>query len=218
MHNTAAARATIPMIFLFYFFYDLAYTPLLVAYTLEILPFRIRAKGFAVMVRINAVIILSQLIHEIVELDGHGHPSVQRVRQSMGTRCHFVVVLCCVLWLAHPRALFRRLFHCGNQRYDLSLSFTRRLLLTHAILGRTLEETAALFDGDDQQQDIAAMGGQAADVSSRLSRGVVLPELEPETRQISESAEKVNEYYEMKKRYRDSSNTGSSSHTHRRAI
>ena len=32
-------------------FYDLAYTPMLIAYTLEILPFNIRAKGFAVMVR-----------------------------------------------------------------------------------------------------------------------------------------------------------------------
>ena len=42
--------ATIPFIFIFYFFYDIAYTPLLIAYTLEILPFNIRAKGFAVMV------------------------------------------------------------------------------------------------------------------------------------------------------------------------
>ena len=37
-------------IFIFYFFYDIAYTPMLIAYTLEILPFNIRAKGFAVMV------------------------------------------------------------------------------------------------------------------------------------------------------------------------
>ena len=42
--------ATIPFIFLFYLFYDIAYTPMLIAYTLEILPFNIRAKGFAVMV------------------------------------------------------------------------------------------------------------------------------------------------------------------------
>lgn len=46
----SSARATIPLIFIFFFFYDLAYTPMLVAYTLEILPFRVRAKGFAVMV------------------------------------------------------------------------------------------------------------------------------------------------------------------------
>ena len=42
--------ATIPLIFLFFAFYDIAYTPMLVAYTLEILPFSIRAKGFAIMV------------------------------------------------------------------------------------------------------------------------------------------------------------------------
>lgn len=53
MGNIDAAKATIPLIFVFYFFYDLAYTPLLVAYALEILPFRVRAKGFSVMVRFS---------------------------------------------------------------------------------------------------------------------------------------------------------------------
>lgn len=47
---TYAHVATIPLIFMFFAFYDIAYTPMLVAYTLEILPFNIRAKGFAVMV------------------------------------------------------------------------------------------------------------------------------------------------------------------------
>jgi hypothetical protein len=50
LHKTDAAKATIPMIFVFYLFYDIAYTPMLVAYTLEILPYKIRARGFAVMV------------------------------------------------------------------------------------------------------------------------------------------------------------------------
>ncbi len=36
--------------FVYFGFYDIAYSPLLVAYTVEILPFSIRAKGFAVMV------------------------------------------------------------------------------------------------------------------------------------------------------------------------
>ena len=44
------STATIPFIFIFFMFYDLAYTPMLIAYTLEILPFAIRAKGFAIMV------------------------------------------------------------------------------------------------------------------------------------------------------------------------
>ncbi|KAH8994945.1 general substrate transporter [Lactarius akahatsu] len=45
----AAANATIPLIFFLHLFYNLAYTPTLVAYTSEILPFTIRAKGFAFM-------------------------------------------------------------------------------------------------------------------------------------------------------------------------
>lgn len=62
-----AGKATVPFIFILsvisvsrldhgahsirnsYFFYDLAYTPLLIAYSLEILPFHIRAKGFTLL-------------------------------------------------------------------------------------------------------------------------------------------------------------------------
>lgn len=50
--SKAAADMTIVMIFLYYAFYDIAYTPLLVVYAVEILPFRLRAKGFAAMVHI----------------------------------------------------------------------------------------------------------------------------------------------------------------------
>ncbi|KAF6745384.1 hexose transporter [Ephemerocybe angulata] len=46
--NNAAAYAVIAAIFLFFASYDLAYTPLIVTYTVEILPYQIRAKGFYV--------------------------------------------------------------------------------------------------------------------------------------------------------------------------
>lgn len=49
-NDVVAAKATIPLIFLFFFFYNMAYSPVIIAYALEILPFKIRAKGFAVMV------------------------------------------------------------------------------------------------------------------------------------------------------------------------
>jgi hypothetical protein len=49
---TWPCEATIPLIFLYYFFYDIAYTPMLVAYTLEILPYKVRARGFALMVTV----------------------------------------------------------------------------------------------------------------------------------------------------------------------
>ncbi|KAG6877798.1 hypothetical protein C0993_003772 [Termitomyces sp. T159_Od127] len=61
--NTAAAKATIPLIFIFYLFYDIAYTPMVVAYTLEILPYRIRAKGFAIM---NLTIMLTVAFNQFI--------------------------------------------------------------------------------------------------------------------------------------------------------
>ncbi|KAH0585146.1 Lactose permease [Termitomyces sp. J132] len=61
--NTAAAKATIPLIFIFYIFYDIAYTPMVVAYTLEILPYRIRAKGFAVL---NLTVMLTVAFNQFI--------------------------------------------------------------------------------------------------------------------------------------------------------
>jgi len=47
--NAAAGRAVVAMIYLYYTCYNLAWSGLLVGYTVEILPFQIRAKGLAVM-------------------------------------------------------------------------------------------------------------------------------------------------------------------------
>ncbi|KIM83444.1 hypothetical protein PILCRDRAFT_444032 [Piloderma croceum F 1598] len=48
-HNSVpAGHAVVVMIFLYYGFYDLAYIPLIVSYTIEILPYALRAKGFGV--------------------------------------------------------------------------------------------------------------------------------------------------------------------------
>ena len=43
---------------MFYLFYNLAYTPMLITYTLEILPYALRAKGFALMVRYGPIVLL----------------------------------------------------------------------------------------------------------------------------------------------------------------
>ncbi|KAF8464659.1 general substrate transporter [Kalaharituber pfeilii] len=48
-NNTAAGNTVVAGIFLFYTFYNLAWSGLLVGYTVEILPFEIRARGMAVM-------------------------------------------------------------------------------------------------------------------------------------------------------------------------
>lgn len=47
--DNAAARAVIAMIYIYYAFYNLAWSGLLVGYTVEILPYSIRAKGMTVL-------------------------------------------------------------------------------------------------------------------------------------------------------------------------
>ncbi|KAG6805837.1 hypothetical protein H0H92_013790, partial [Tricholoma furcatifolium] len=46
--NAGAAHSVIAFIFLYYASYDIAFSPLIVSYTLEILPYDLRAKGFTI--------------------------------------------------------------------------------------------------------------------------------------------------------------------------
>ncbi|KAI0055785.1 hexose transporter [Artomyces pyxidatus] len=60
------AHTVIAFIFLFYAFYDLAFTPLIVSYTVEILPYQIRAKGFTLFnLTISCAIIFNQYVNPI---------------------------------------------------------------------------------------------------------------------------------------------------------
>lgn len=59
----AAGHAVIAFIFLFYAAYDVAFTPLIVSYTVEILPYGIRAKGFNVF---NFVVSLALIFNQYV--------------------------------------------------------------------------------------------------------------------------------------------------------
>jgi len=64
IHGTqGAAHAVIAFIFLYYAAYDVAFTPLIVTYTIEILPFSLRAKGFNVF---NFVISLALIFNQYV--------------------------------------------------------------------------------------------------------------------------------------------------------
>ncbi|KAG1798105.1 general substrate transporter [Suillus plorans] len=109
--NVAAARATVPLIFIYFFFYDLAYTSMLVLYTLEILPYNIRAKGFAIM---NIVLYSTNAFNSLVN----------------------PVALETIGWKYY-------LFYCGWLILELLFAMVY-IIDTRA---RTLEETAALFDG-----------------------------------------------------------------------
>jgi len=138
LHNAAAAKATIPFIFVFYFFYDIAYTPMLVAYTLEILPYKIRAKGFAVM---NLTVFLTSSFNQFVN---------PWALNAIGWK--YYLIYCA--WLA------------------VELVFV--LVFIVETKGRTLEETAALFDGEEKPAEITNMGGEAATMT--MNRSVALQE------------------------------------------
>ena len=133
--NDAAAHAVIAFIFLFYAAYDLAYTPLIVAYTVEILPYNIRAKGFTVF---NFAISLSLIFNQYVNpvaLDA--------------ISWKYYIVYC--VWIA------------------FELVFVYFFIIETK--GRTLEETAALFDGEEVAAELhnAAAQGQGHVVDEKSS-------------------------------------------------
>ncbi|KAF9239829.1 hexose transporter [Melanogaster broomeanus] len=115
----AAGHAVIGFIFLFYAAYDLAFTPLIVSYTVEILPYNIRAKGFNVFgFVISVALIFNQYVNPIA-------------LEALGWK-YYIVYVC---WLAFEFVfLWAFLLETKN---------------------RSLEETAALFDGEEALERIA---------------------------------------------------------------
>ncbi|KIK54176.1 hypothetical protein GYMLUDRAFT_48970 [Collybiopsis luxurians FD-317 M1] len=108
----AAAHSVIAFIFLFYAFYDIAYTPLIVMYTVEILPYPLRAKGFTIF---NFTISLALIFNQYVNPIALGHITWK-----------YYIVYCC--WIAFE-CVFVYLYVVETK-------------------GLTLEETAAIFDGE----------------------------------------------------------------------
>ncbi|KAG9313586.1 hexose transporter [Chiua virens] len=133
--TTAAGHAVIAFIFLFYAAYDIAFTPLIVSYTVEILPYNLRAKGFNILNFVIAVtLIFNQYVNPIA-LDALGWK-------------YYLVYVC---WLA--------------------CEFVFLWFFIVETKNRTLEETAALFDGEDALDTIMqqAEAHQARDDSEKLS-------------------------------------------------
>ncbi|KAF7790702.1 hypothetical protein EIP86_001658 [Pleurotus ostreatoroseus] len=118
--NIAAAHTFIAMIFLFYGFYDIAFTPLIASYNIEILPFSIRAKGYTVFsFAVTISLIFNQYVNPIA-------------LAALGWK-YYLVYVC---WLAFE-VVFMYIFVIETKN-------------------RTLEETAALFDGADSAAKLAA--------------------------------------------------------------
>ncbi|THV00456.1 general substrate transporter [Dendrothele bispora CBS 962.96] len=119
-----AAHSVIAFLFLFYAAYDIAFTPLIVSYTVEILPFHLRAKGFNVF---NFTISLALIFNQYVNPIALG----KSAENSLGATTSCIVV--------------------GSALRPFSAIFV------HVVetKGLTLEETAALFDGEDAAKHIA---------------------------------------------------------------
>jgi len=113
-----AAHAVIAFLFLYYAFYDLAFTPLIVSYTVEILPYQLRAKGFTIFnFTISLALIFNQYVNPIAL-----------------SKLYWKYYLVYVCWLAFE-GVFLYFFVIETKN-------------------RTLEETAALFDGEEVLNEI----------------------------------------------------------------
>jgi len=128
MHGQpAAAHSYIAFLFLYYAAYDLAFTPLIVAYTIEILPYPLRAKGFNIFnFTISLALIFNQYVNPIA--------LVAITWKYFVVYCVWIFIECIFLY-----------------RYVVE---TKNL---------TLEETAAIFDGDEATAEILGHGREALD-------------------------------------------------------
>ncbi|KAF8893626.1 general substrate transporter [Infundibulicybe gibba] len=133
----AAACALIPMVLITD---DIAFTPLIVSYSVEILPYAIRAKGFAVF---NFAISLSLIFNQYVN---------PVALEKLGWKYYLVYVF----WLTFE-ATFVYFFIIETKN-------------------RTLEETAALFDGDETVAQISEVAAEHAGIAHHSSSEKALEE------------------------------------------
>ncbi|KAG8800186.1 hypothetical protein FRC17_006948 [Serendipita sp. 399] len=132
--NRPAANATIALMPIYFLAYSIAYTPMLISYTVEILPYTIRAKGFSMMhMTVGIGITTNQFVNPIA---------------FKALKWKLYIVYCC--WLV----------------FELIYVF----LYLVETKGKTLEETAALFDGKEVVQNIENVGNEAAHQSRHRYR------------------------------------------------
>ena len=140
--NKAAGYVQIPIIWIFGIFYSLAWSGLLVAYALEILPYRLRAKGLMIM---------NITVQAILAIGGQTNP---------------------MAWEDLPKHWNFTLFYTVSQPphiYQHSILITSQIWICLELIwvyfvypetkGPTLEEISRIFDGSDAvaHVDIAAI-------------------------------------------------------------
>ncbi|KAF8887528.1 hexose transporter [Infundibulicybe gibba] len=157
--SNQAAHAVIAFIFLFYASYDLAFTPLIFSYTIEILPYQLRAKGFTIFSFIHsAALVFNQYVNPIaLSNSSPSHGATPSLNETFSHRSSRLEVLC----LLHSYIPHSPTNSTAQIVYVCWLAFEAVFLWLYVIetRNRTLEETATLFDGTEATKKIV---GQAA--------------------------------------------------------
>ena len=144
--SESSAHAVIAFIFLFYASYDIAFTPLLVSYTLEILPYPIRAKGYTILsFVISLALIFNQYVNPV---------ALHRIGWK------YYVSLSSFMWHTNVFLTFPdQIVYCCWLAFELFFCYTFII----ETKGLSLEETAALFDGEEVVEQIYARGRPTTD-------------------------------------------------------
>ncbi|KIM63741.1 hypothetical protein SCLCIDRAFT_1213888 [Scleroderma citrinum Foug A] len=121
----AAGHAFVSFVFLFFAAYGIAYIPLTTSYTIEILPFHLRSKGFSVF---SSVVVLALITNQYIN---------PFALDALGWK--YYLVLDCLL----------------------AVEFVFLWFFLVETKDRTLEETAAVFDGEDALNKIHPSGRHA---------------------------------------------------------
>lgn len=121
-HSVSAGRAVIAFIWLFQFAYALAWSGLLVAYTVEILPFKIRAKGLMIM---NVFIQVALTVNQYINPLGFDHLkptwklyTIYAVSAPGTALLHLVLVVANIIRYGYSSSCFS-CAACMSRRADL---------------------------------------------------------------------------------------------------
>ena len=133
---------------------SIAYTPLIVSYTVEILPYQLRAKGFVIF---NFSISLSLIFNQYV------NPVALK---KLGWKYYLVYVVWLAFELVYVYLCKCRRFHPALRSFADSFA-----VVVVETKGLSLEETSALFDGEEAAAQIAqaAHHEKTKDISSSIS-------------------------------------------------
>lgn len=100
--SVAAGRTVVGFIFIFFFHYDIAYTPLLLAYPTEIFPFSLRSKGVTICLAATSVSLIISAFCNSIAMD------------NIGWR--YYIVFCVILFICVLNTFF---FYPETKGYSL---------------------------------------------------------------------------------------------------